>query len=152
MSALVALHVQQGVAVVDEAGSVGAERDVLALAVAGDEEAVGGGSRSRGPGLTLGAVGTGGAGVTTLTWVTLDWLRLGSVTFYITLHYIYLITLCTSRPIRLRYCIAEGHVRLQLNYIILVATLFIAKGGLSRIGGAQKNKMAGNDKKKRLKM
>ena len=68
MGALVALHVQQGVSVVDEAGSVGAEGDVLALAVAGDEEAVGGGGRPGGPGLTLRAVGAGGAGVPTLAW------------------------------------------------------------------------------------
>ena len=68
VGALVALHVQQGVAVVDEAGSVGAERDVLALAVAGNEEAVGSGRRARAPGLSLRTVGTGGAGVPTLTW------------------------------------------------------------------------------------
>lgn len=38
---LVALHVQQRVAVVDQAGAVGTEGDVLALTVSGDEEAVG---------------------------------------------------------------------------------------------------------------
>lgn len=38
---LVALHVQQGVSVVDEACSVWTEGYVLTLAVSGDEEAVG---------------------------------------------------------------------------------------------------------------
>lgn len=41
MRPLVALHVQQGVAVVDEAGSVGTVGHFLTLAVPGDEEAMG---------------------------------------------------------------------------------------------------------------
>lgn len=41
MRPLVALHVQQGVTVVDEVSSVGTEGHVLTLAVASDEEAVG---------------------------------------------------------------------------------------------------------------
>lgn len=41
VSPFVALHVQQGVSVIDEVGSVGTEGHVLSLAVTGDEEAVG---------------------------------------------------------------------------------------------------------------
>lgn len=56
MGPLVALHVQQGVAVVDEAGPLGAEGHILALAVARDQEAVGDGTRSRRAGDTRRAV------------------------------------------------------------------------------------------------
>ncbi|KAK9524986.1 hypothetical protein VZT92_017341 [Zoarces viviparus] len=46
VSPLVALHVQQGVAVVDEASAVGTVGHLLTLAVSGDEEAVGRRDRS----------------------------------------------------------------------------------------------------------
>jgi len=67
VGSLVALHVQQGVSVVDEAGSVGAVGHLRTLAVPGDEEAVGCGEGSWRTGNSLRTVGTRGTGVSPLT-------------------------------------------------------------------------------------
>lgn len=67
VSPFIALHVQQGVSVIDEVGSVGTEGHVLSLAVTGDEEAVGcrhGAWQTR---RTLWTVGTWWTRVPTLT-------------------------------------------------------------------------------------
>lgn len=68
VSPFVALHVQQGVSVIDEAGSLGTEGHVLSLAVTGDEEAVGCRHRPWQTRKTLRTVGTRRTRVPRLTY------------------------------------------------------------------------------------
>lgn len=68
MSPFVALHVEQGVPVIDEVGSLGTEGHVLPLAVTGDEEAVGCRHRPWQARRTLRTVGTRRTRVPTLTY------------------------------------------------------------------------------------
>lgn len=68
MSPFVALHVQQGVSVVDEVGSLRTEGHVLSLAVTGDEEAVGCRHRPWQTRKTLRTVGTRRTRVPRLTY------------------------------------------------------------------------------------